>query len=178
MIHFRNLTAAALPCLFALLPACSTGGHAHPALPLMEIGEGEPDVTPSFSRRALMYLPNRVLDLGDVIHFGAEIGPGVGADAMFTDYLRASAMKRWSKGLGYQTLRRSPFKDSEEEYAELGPVKFATDIDGRPWIIDPWDVRVELHLLVVGAHVAVNPVEIGDFLVGLFMFDPRDDDLN
>jgi len=168
--------------LILLMPSGCTSSQKAPLAPLPllpEIGDDvDEDVSPSASRRVLMYLPNRVLDLGDVVHFGLEVGPGIGADAMFTEWLRAGAMKRWSKGMGYQTLRRSPFKSSDEEYAELGPVFFANDIEGVPWVIDPWDIRLEAHLLAVGAHVAVNPAEIFDFFAGWFLVDTRGDDLH
>lgn len=141
-----------------------------------------PDIDPpgpmdsDAGRVAMLYFPNRFMDLFDVARAGVELGPGIGADAMITDHLRAGAMKRWTMGLGLQTFRHTPFKDSTEDYAEFGPVGFDSGSSGLPWLIDPWDVRIELQVLIVGAHVAVNPAEIGDFIMGFALFDFREDD--
>ena len=42
---------------------------------------------------------------------------------------------------------------------------------------DPWDVRLEAHVLIVGAHLAVNLAEMFDLFAGLLTFDPRADDM-
>ncbi len=75
-----------------------------------------------------------------------------------------------------ETLRSLPFKDSEESRLQAGPAVEASVI-GTPWLVDPWDVRLEAHVLIVGAHLAVNLAEMFDLFAGLLTFDPRADDM-
>lgn len=130
-----------------------------------------------WARTAMLYFPNRFMDLFDVARAGVEAGPGIGIDVMATDHLRFGAMNRWSLGLGLQTLRHPPYKEGSEEYVEFGPAAWIRDIAGTPWRMDPFDVRVEFHAAIVGAHIAVNPAEILDFFAGFALFDFRDDDM-
>ena len=49
-----------------------------------------------------------------------------------------------------------------------------------PWLFSwfgklPGDIRIELHPLLVGIHVAIEPFEIFDFIVGFIGIDPMED---
>ena len=44
------------------------------------------------------------------------------------------------------------------------------------WPINDYDLRVELFVLVVGAHVAVDFEGLVDFVLGLFTADLSEDD--
>lgn len=123
----------------------------------------------------LLYLPNRVLDLLDVARAGVEVGPGVGLDLTATEYLRLGLMARTSAGVGYETLRHLPVKAAGETYLDVGPLGINPAFP-LPWYRNTWDLRVEAHVLLVGAHVAVNPAEIADAILGLTTFDLMDDD--
>lgn len=123
----------------------------------------------------LLYIPNRILDLFDVARFGVEVGLGIGIDAEATDALRGAAMFRTSAGAGLQGLRHLPVKLSSEGYAGFGPIDLGAD-PGLPWYRDFWDVRLDVFVALVGAHVAVNPKEIADFVLGFATIDIADDD--
>jgi len=123
----------------------------------------------------LLYIPNRLLDIFDIARFGVNAGPGVGADVEATEYLRAAAMSRISAGVGYETLRHLPVMAGAESELALGPVGTTAAIP-YTWYRNTWDVRVELHVLIVGAHVAVNPAEILDAILGFTTIDIMDDD--
>jgi hypothetical protein len=168
--------------LCTVLQGCSGSSPATPAVDLAHlpaartIRANDPiSIGSNWEHSALYYFPNRLLDLFDVIRFGVDIGPGIGIDAAFSQHARFAAMYRHSLGLGYQTFRHQPMKNfSMEQYNILGPHSYV--LDGIAWYEQEWDFRLELHLLVVGAHACVNPFEIGDFFMGWFMVDPADDD--
>ena len=123
----------------------------------------------------LLYIPNRILDVFDIARFGVDVGPGFGIDLTATEFLRLGFLSRFSVGAGLQTLRHMPVKGGAESYNEIGPLSANT---GFPisWYRNTWDLRVEAHVLLVGAHVAVNPAEILDAILGFTTFDLMNDD--
>jgi hypothetical protein len=90
--------------------------------------------------------------------------------------VRAAAMFRTSVGIGYETLRHLPYKVGAESYADLGPVSTGAAVGGPLWYREFWDIRPEIHVLLVGAHVAVNPAEILDAILGFATIDIMGDD--
>jgi hypothetical protein len=137
--------------------------------------EEEPPEERSFLHVLLLYIPNRIVDLLDIARFGIDVGPGIGLDLTATEYARLALLTRISAGVGYQTLRHMPVKAGAESNFGVGP--FGANV-GFPltWYRNTWDLRVEAHLLIVGAHVAVNPAEILDAVLGLTTFDLLGDD--
>jgi hypothetical protein len=125
---------------------------------------------------ALLYLPSRLLDLGDLLRFGIDVGPGAGFDLQVTMLLQAKLMARTSLGVGYQGLRHLPVKAAVDASAALGPLG-GSPSGGLGWYRSASDLRVELHLLLVGFHVAVDPVEWADLPLGVVGLDPAGDDL-
>ena len=123
----------------------------------------------------LLYLPNRVLDLCDVARFGVDVGPGVGVDVRVTKWAQAVAMMKASVGVGYQTFRHLPISAGGVTGVGIGPV--ALEAGEHTWYRADWDVRAEAHVLLVGAHAAVDLKEIADFFVGFLTIDLMDDDL-
>jgi hypothetical protein len=148
------------------------------ALPAAASALAQPSPTPrSMKHEAYWYFPNRWFDFFDTFRFGVDLGPGIGADVAFSHHLRAAGMYRNSVGLGFQTFRQSPTKNAFEKYHyfSCGPAVYAGG-DGPGWYHHEWDGRIELHLLVIGAHVALNAAEIGDFFFGFALLDPMYDD--
>ena len=129
----------------------------------------------SFLHTVILYVPNRVLDLFDMVRFGVSAGPGVGGQVKATSLLQATALTRFSAGAGLQTLRHLPVQVSTENAVGLGPIELGPDV-GITWYETPYDLRVLAHVVLVGGHVAVNPWEILDFAAGLVTLDPAGDD--
>jgi len=123
----------------------------------------------------VLYVPNRVLDLFDVARAGVDVGPGIGVDLQVTKLVQARALSTLALGIGLQTLRHMPFRAGPEAAVGLGPLGGDAELGG--WYRSPGDIRVGLHALLVGAHVAVEPVEILDFVLGFVLIDIKDDDL-
>ena len=115
-----------------------------------------------------------VVDLFDIVRAGVSVGPGIGVDLTATEYLNVTLMTKASVGVGYETLRHLPIEAASYAMIGVGPVKAAAD-PGLAWPRSPGDIRIELHLLLAGAHVAIEPFEIFDFVVGFIGIDPMED---
>ena len=123
----------------------------------------------------VMYIPNRVLDLFDTVRAGVNVGPGIGGQLKATDPAQVMFLSRISAGVGVQSLRHLPAYASVENAACVGPLGGDANI-GIGWYQSPTDIRVEIHPFIVGAHIAVDPLEIADFVLGFFTVDIRKDD--
>jgi hypothetical protein len=130
----------------------------------------------SFLTSALLYLPNRLLDLLDPVRAGVQVGPGFGIDAQATRFVQAKAVSTLTVGAGYQTLRRLPIQAGPEAALGVGPVGGETGLP-LPWYRSDSDIRLGLHVAIVGAHVAFDPVELLDIPLGFLGIDIADDDL-
>ena len=53
----------------------------------------------------------------------------------------------------------------------------ATADPGLVWYQSPTDLRIFLHVFLLGAHVAIDPVEWLDLPAGFILLDPANDDL-
>ncbi|MHC4923807.1 MAG: hypothetical protein ACYTG4_06975 [Planctomycetota bacterium] len=116
----------------------------------------------SFVGTLVLWLPNRVLDLFDI--------------AKATDVAQGMFLNLTSVGVGLQTLRSLPAYAGVESAVGAGPL--GVDMTaGLGWDHSPTDVRLEVHPVLAGAHVAVDPVAIVDFILGIFTIDISDDDL-
>jgi hypothetical protein len=107
--------------------------------------------------------------------FGADVGPGIGLDAQATDALQARAIAQTSVGAGLQSLRHSPIQTGFQSAIGVGPVGGDGQVGG--WYRSPTDIRLGAHAAIVGAHAAIDPIEIVDFVLGFVFIDIRDDDL-
>ncbi|MHC4473807.1 MAG: hypothetical protein ACYS99_22960 [Planctomycetota bacterium] len=156
--------------LLPLLTGCAlTNGNGEEGDTEDEEDEGRP-----FLMEVLFYFPNRALDALDLARFGVDVGLGVGVDVRATKYLQAVAMTRSTIGVGYQTLRHMPIQTGAYTAVGAGPVNL--DLGDTPWYRSDTDLRAEVHLLLVGAHAAVDPAEILDLLLGFLTIDIMDDD--
>jgi hypothetical protein len=166
-------TAATLlilaPIIF--LAACQISGSEEEGLSPEDLSR-EPDPTGT----ALLWLPNRVLDLLEIVRFGIDLGPGYGADLELTSLARFAGMQRDSLGIGWQGLRRWPVTAGHDQYHCVGPATGQVGF-GYHWYRGPADLRLELHPLLLGFNVALDLSAAGDFLLGIFTLDPEDDDL-
>jgi hypothetical protein len=178
----RGLPLAAVLAL--ALPACASSRAyvgADPWMPdaLMTVpdeggDEGGASVV-SVGHTILMYIPNRVLDAFDMARAGVNLGPGVGIQLKATDPIQVTFLSRISVGVGLESLRHMPVYASAEAAAAIGPLGGDANL-GLGWYQSPTDIRVELHPFIVGAHVAIDPVEIADFILGFLTIDIRKDD--
>jgi hypothetical protein len=135
----------------------------------------------SIADRLLWYVPNRLLDLTDMVRVRLRVGPGWGVSARATDHFHFFGGNYRSAYVGlpgprYPCRTRAPYGWE----AQKGLIWFgvdATDSAAHPPGYSPTEIDVGAHLLFVGAEVGCDVVEIVDFLGGLIFLDPSGDDV-
>ncbi len=99
----------------------------------------------------------------------------MGVDVRATKWAKVQLISDTSVGVGFQSLRHLPV--CVRSQTKLGLAFISTPgMDLLNWYCGDYDLRVELYLLLVGAHVAVDMGEIVDFVGGIFTWDPMEDD--
>jgi len=130
--------------------------------------------SPSTWRTVLLYLPNRFLDLIDIVKIDLGAGIGYGGVVRPTKYLQFGyrEMEPGMLRLGLMG-RRAPALI--EKKGESG---FGRDF-GRASKrkTSPGEFGVGLDLYLVGAYVGVSPDSAADFVLGIFGGDFEEDDL-
>jgi hypothetical protein len=120
--------------------------------------------------RLVLYVPNRLLDVFDIVNVSVAVGPGFGLMA------RASRLLN----LGYDNYsvirvgmnkRRFPAWDETVDEWGIGPY-----YDGGTNPRAPGEVGVTLHPFIAGAELGLDPLSMVDFLGGFFFIDLESDD--
>lgn len=128
----------------------------------------------------LLYIPNRVLDLFDMVRARLRVGPGLAAGVRATEPLSIYVGGYASVYAGLPGPRQRPWfpipVGLETHTGVTASVADATLDAGIGPDYSPTEVGASLHLLIVGADVGVDPMEIVDFLAGFILMDPRGDD--
>ena len=130
--------------------------------------------------KVVMYVPNRVLDLVDIFRLRLRAGPGLAVHAQATELLSfyAGSYKSVYAGLPgpRETAELRSFAGREDlRGLVLLGVDATDDTPHHPGFANT-EFAVGAHLLLVGAEIGLDPVQLGDFLAGLIGLDPRGDD--
>jgi hypothetical protein len=130
--------------------------------------------------KLLWYLPNRCMDLLDIFRLRMRVGPGLAANLRVTDYGAFYWGRYNSVYLGLPGPRNEQTIRWPVGYEQLNGIVMggvdATDDTRHGPDYGPFEVNFGAHLALVGVDAGVEPLEIGDFLFGLFMVDLEDDD--
>jgi hypothetical protein len=136
-----------------------------------------------FLRGALLYLPNRLCDLSDVVRARVRVGPGVAFQARVTeaaDIYLGSHLSVFAGIHGPRGGRRIPWPVGIEENVglEISFLDLTPDTDDAKHTphYGPAEIGAGLQLVIVGVDVGVEPYELLDFVAGLVTIDLRDDD--
>jgi len=126
------------------------------------------------------YVPNRVLDVLDVVRARIRLGPGFAFGARATEYADVFLGTYASVYVGLpgprgRTLPRLPAGLESKSGAEVS-VADVTLEGGMGPDYGMTECGVGLQAFLVGFDVGVDPLEILDLVVGIFTFDPMDDD--
>lgn len=167
-----------------------------------EVKKDEPKKECPFLKPALLYIPNRLLDLLDIVTLNIGAGPEFGVDAKVTHWLQVGGMygdkyflgKDYARQLGggYSSGWNYGFLcvASERRYVdqEFGTTKEFLlkrkslslampdeDFTYTLNIRDFWEIGANAGWLIT-VGVAVHPVEIVDFFAGFAMIDLKGDD--
>ncbi len=150
--------------------------------------------------RILLYLPDRVLDLLDVLSFDVHVGPGVLVNVHLTRAVQLGAGARAVAGIGWHDHRSLGFlaqSEAEVVIPAVGTSAWAGAMAGtsgiyagsdgifdlhRPTIPlyqdfrDYWAVGFSTTAVTAGFDFDLHPLEIADFLAGLLTIDFLRDD--
>lgn len=167
-----------------------------------EVKKDEPNKECPFLKPALLYIPNRLLDLLDIVTIDLGAGPEFGVDAKVTHWLQIGGMygDRYFLGKDYARQLGGGYSSgwnygflcftSERRYVDhefgttmefllkrksLGLAMPDEDFTYTHNIRDFWEIGASAGWLIT-ACVAVHPVEIVDFLAGFAMVDLKGDD--
>lgn len=159
------------------------------------------DEPAEFWTRVAWWLPERLLDLLDVVSFDLRMGYGLSADVHLTRAAALGAGSAASLGFGWHEQRSLGVRVAQHSGWRLGSAGGGFDwgfdmgtgerqvggarreAGARPddlmhqeWR-DYWSLGASAHALLVGVEVDLHPVELADFFGGLVGFDLGHDDL-
>lgn len=143
--------------------------------------ESESDERASAGHVALMYLPNRLLDVTDVFRLRARVGPGFGVGARATTFVDAylGSYVGIFAGLPGPRMKRglrSPVGFESYSGLEVSVAEATIESAVGPGYSDT-EFGVNLHLILIGVDIGLDPVEVLDFAAGIFTLEVRKDDL-
>lgn len=171
-MHSLAVAVALMLCL-AAKPALAQQGEPTSPTPAM------PEQVKPERDRLLWYLPNRLFDLMDIARARARMGPGAAASVRATRPLSlhlGAYTSIWGGLPGPRGEARIPWPFGMESLAaaKLGPLgDDATEFDPD---YGQSEFGLGLQLLLLGADVSLDPVELADFLLGLALIDIQEDD--
>ena len=203
----KILSLGIVVAVLVFATGCSTLPCA--AVGAVATGEAAPaaeEASPSVARTVILYLPNRLLDVLDVVSVAVDI-PFI-PKHFFTGLVHVNAHatrgmqvavgntnENISIGLGYK--RRFMPCIIERWEASLGPATFCKHKISRgnahteftkaglllpndePFtlgLMDYWAVGADATAIVTGVHAEVHPLEIADLLAGFFCVNLTGDD--
>jgi len=130
--------------------------------------------------KIIWYVPNRVLDLVDIFRFRLRAGPGLALNARLTEHADAYIGTYYTGFIGLPGPRMSPAIRYPAGFEYEKGIRLlgvdATDDTPHEPAYSPTEFNLGLQLLLLGAEVGFDPVELGDFFSGWIMIDLREDD--
>ncbi len=159
-----------------------------------------PPAERSRSTRIQLWLPDRLLDLLDVVTLSVHLGPGLYADPHVTRGLQVAGGLRSTGGIGLHETRSLGLKSQSEAGLSLlaagthsyggaliGTSGLRAASDGtfglhRPMdelyqeMRDYWAVGASATAIFIGAEFDLHPLQLADFLAGFVGLDFLNDD--
>jgi len=128
----------------------------------------------------IMYIPNRIFDLLDILRIRVRVGPGLSVGVRATE---VADLYMGSHATIYAGLRGTrgkpeipwPIGLEKNEGMELS-VADVTDESRYAPCVDPLEFSLQAQALAVGVYVGVEIFEIFDFVTGLLLLDVQGDD--
>lgn len=150
--------------------------------------------------RVLLYLPDRLLDLADLVSIDLHLGFGLYANLHATRALQAGVGARGITGIGWHERRSLGIREQQESsfvLAAVGAEASSGVLTGTSGIVswsetvaglqapshslyqearDYWAVGAGLTLIFLGADLDFHPVQAADFVAGVATTDFLGDD--
>jgi hypothetical protein len=131
--------------------------------------------------KVCLYIPNRVLDILDVVRLRARVGPGVAADVRATNLAAAFLGAYSTVYVGLPGPRNGPKPKLPVGFENRSGVQVSiadATVDGHAGPdYGPTEIGLGVQALIVGVDVGIEPLELLDVVAGLFFIDLRADDL-
>ena len=173
------LASIALSC-FALAAPAARADEPQPAEP-QPAAETKPAPAPERVRHpVLMYIPNRIFDLLDIVRFRVRVGPGFAVGARATEAVDANLGAYTTVFAGLPGPRGRPKLNLPigiENYlgAEVSVVG-TSDEGGRRPHYGALEVGAGFQAAILGLDIGIDPGELLDFAAGLVFIDLVGDD--
>ena len=131
--------------------------------------------------QVLLWVPNRILDVFDIVRLRIRVGFGIGAGVRATQIADLYAGTYTTVYVGLpgprgRRIPRLPF-GLESYHGAKASVVDATVDGGIGPHYSSTEFGISLQLLLIGFDIGVDPIEAVDFVGGIFFWDPRKDDL-
>lgn len=165
-----DMPLVALVVLAAAVAGCANPQMADAFVVDAEFSEGGVLTT------VLLYIPNRLIDILDIVHVGYGVGPGFGLDIHLTRYARLDAVAGVDVGIAWLGRHTDPFQYAAYARAGASVAQVPEPPHENMWRFPQWDIGIYAHALLDQAYVAVAPDEILDFFAGLITLDLKHDD--
>lgn len=131
--------------------------------------------------KVVMYVPNRILDVFDIVRLRVRVGPGIAADVRATEVVSAFAGSYTSVYVGLPGPRNRPLPKLpfglESRSGLQASLVDATTTGGIGPDYGPAEIGAGAQLLFAGFDVGVDPLEMIDLVAGFFFINLTNDDL-
>jgi len=172
----------ALLCALPLMIFCSYGAdEPDKADEATTVASVEDSDSPGIGHKLLFYIPNRALDLIDIIRLRLRVGPGISAGVRATERLAFYGGKHRTVYVGLPGPRAPKKFVSPVGLESVKGMVFAgvdaTDDSKHPPGYSESEIALGVQVLIAGGEAGIDFVEIADFFTGLILIDLRKDDL-
>jgi hypothetical protein len=135
----------------------------------------------SFGHKLLLYIPNRLLDVFDIVRLRIRVGPGFALGGRLTKPLSFFFGGYGTVFVGLPGPRLEPIVKLPfglENYGGLSLSLLDSTNEGKfDPDYSPTEIGYSVQVLIIGADVDVDPIEVLDFATGFLFIDIREDDL-
>ncbi len=131
--------------------------------------------------RVLLWLPNRIFDVLDIVRARLRVGPGFSVGARATELVDVNVGGHATLFVGVPGPRGKPriqLPFGLESFAgvEVSVADLTQEEDDHAPHYGLAEFGAGFQLLIIGIDIGVEPFEAFDFLAGIFLFDPIGDD--
>ncbi len=129
----------------------------------------------------LMYIPNRIFDVLDIVRARVRIGPGLSVGARVASIVTVFVGGHSTAYVGLPGPRGKPevslpFGLEDNSGPALAPTKENNEKTEKHPYYGPAEIGAEAQVAIVGINVGVEPLEALDFLAGIIFIDLKGDD--
>ncbi len=167
--------------------AAETLAQAAPAVPAQKppatvAPAAPPTARQGFGHTLLLYLPNRVFDVLDIVRARVRLGPGIAIGFRVTKLTDLFLGSYASVYLGLPGPRQEPqLPRLAGLESRSGLAASVADATVTSYASDPYyavtEIGAGVQAILVGAEAGVDPAEVFDLVFGVLTIDFRGDDL-